>query len=81
MTDPSTEDTPQPTQDNCAWAALRAGLWLDGVLFFGLLIVVAFRPSRWTEVYWVIMGTGLYKSVTTGVATYLSCRAKLRRAT
>lgn len=65
----------------CAWAALRAGLWMDLLLLGGLLVVVAFRPTRWTEVYWVIMGTGLYKSVTTGVASYLTCRARINRAT
>lgn len=79
----SDHDTPETTPigaGGCAWAALRAGLWMDVLLFLGLTVVVALRPARWTEVYWVILGTGLYKSLTTGVASYFQCRARLRRA-
>lgn len=63
----------------CAFAALRSGLWLDGVLLLGILVVASVGQARWTEVYTIILATGLVKSVSTGLAAYFTCRKAARR--
>jgi hypothetical protein len=72
-------NAPPVAPDACAWDALRSGLWLDLALLFGLLVLAAARPERWESLYWIVLGTGLGKSVSTGLASFWSCRSRLRR--
>lgn len=64
---------------SCGWMALRSGLWVDLAVLGALLVVSVLDADRWPDAYWIILGTGLSKSVSTGIAAYVGCRRTLGR--
>lgn len=79
MTPETPPDSAGVPAGSCGWVALRSGLWIDLAVLGVLLAGTFLDAERWSEAYWIILGTGLGKSVATGLASYLGCRRRLAR--